>query len=305
MTVPTSMQGFDSEVYLTETLPELFRDAQTSAARVTSSRGELYTVTPMTTKRALMTWLSQAPSMKLWEGERHIKRNSGNDFTIVAEKYEVSLTIDADDLDDAAEVTDFSEQVRAAGESAGQHPDQLIWDFMANQGEVALGYDGVPLFATNHPTKDGQTYSNLEAGAETPWYLLDTTARAKGLLWGVRKDYTPRTVMAGAEGNVNGYMTNMHHFGVDARVVVAPGVPNRIWKDKRALDEANLKDALEKMASFKGDAGRPISVNPSVLMVPPSLWFAARDLVNRTLINGGESNSLQGIVDVVMNPWLA
>lgn len=302
--LPSSIQGFDNEVYLTETIPGMFRDAQAAAAAVTSARGPLFTEVPMNTKRALMAWLSQAPSLKAWEGERHIKENSGNEFTIVADKFEGTIGIDVDDLDDASEVDNFAEEVRSLGEAAGQHRDQLMWDFMGNQGETALCYDGTPLFNAAHPLKNGGAFSNLAAGAETPWYLFDTTARAKGLLWGVRTNYIQRTVMAEAAGNVNGFMTDRHLFGVKARVTVAPGVPARIYKAKVALDAPNLKAALEEMASYKGDAGRPIAVMPSTLMVPPSLWFAARELVNTTLVGGGNSNTLAGIVEVVMNPYL-
>lgn len=300
----SSIQGFDNEVYLTETVPEIFRDAQAAAARVTSASGDLYTTVRTRTKRSLLTWLSQAPSMKIWEGERHVKENSGNEFTIAVNKYELTLGIDMDDLEDAAEVDNFSEEVRAAGESAGQHPDELMWNFLSTQGETAICYDGTPLIGTSHPLKDGSTYSNFTSGANPAWYLLDTAARAKGLIWQVRKDYTFQQLMAEDGGNVDGFMRDRHLYGVKARVAVAPGNPARIYKSEATLDEAGFEAAWTAMADFKGDAGRPIAVRPTVLMVPNALAFDAMKLLNTTLVNGGDTNHLRGMVEVVVNPYL-
>lgn len=303
-TLQSSQQGFDNEVYLTETLPEVFRGAQEAASQVAASSGALYTEVRTKTKRSLLTWLSQAPSMKVWEGERHIKENSGNEFTVSVGKYELTLGLDADDIEDAAEVDSFTEQVASAGEAAAQHRDELMWSFLTNQGETAICYDGTPLIGASHPLKDGTTFSNFTSGANPAWYLLDTAARAKGLIWQIRKDYTPQTVMADMAGNVDGFMRDRHLFGIKARVAVAPGNPARIFKSEATLDEAGFEAAWTAMADFKGDAGRPIAVRPSVLMVPNSLAFDAKKLINMTLQNGGDTNHLKGMVEVVVNPYL-
>ncbi len=304
-TLQTSLQGFDNEVYLTETIPSLFREAQQAAPKVFMDGGGLVSMVSSRTKRALYTWLSQAPSMKLWEGERQIKENSGNEFTVSVSKFELTLGIDADDMADAAEVDSFAGEVAAAGDSAGQHPDTLIWDFLSTQGTTAVGYDGVPLLATNHPLKNGPNYSNLIAGGGQPaWYLLDTRARAKGLIWQVREDYSTRVIMAEAEGNTVGFMTDKHLFGVKARVAVAPGDPRRILKSEDALTEANFKTAWTQMREFDGDEGRPVIVTPTVLMVPPSLEFTAKALMNSALVGGGNTNDLAGMATVVVNPYL-
>ena len=99
-------------------------------------------------------------------------------------------------------------------------------------------------------------------------------------------------------------MNDRHLFGVKARVAVAPGVPARIYRSEATLDETAFEDAWNTMASFDGDAGRPIAVNPTVLMVPNALAFTARRLINSTLVNGGDTNILKGMVEVVVNPYL-
>lgn len=298
-----SSNDFDNEVYLTETLPGLFSEAQAAAGRVTASSGPLYSTINSRTKRALLTWLSQAPSLKSWEGERHIKKLSGNEFTVEAVKYELTLGIDADDMEDTQEVDSFQAQVQAAGDATGQHPDEIIWSFVQNQGTTALSYDGQPLFDAAHTRKDGSTYSNYTAAGGGPgWYLLDTSARAKGVIWQVRKDYTTDVRMAGQSDD--GFMYDRHLFGVSARVAVAPGDPARIYRSHATLDEAGFEAAWTAMASYKGDEGRSIVVQPSVLMVPPSLAFDAKKLMATTLQNGGDTNHLAGMAEVVINPYL-
>ena len=150
----SSIQGFDSDVYLTETIPGLFRDAQAAASSVSSSVGPLYSETRMSTKRAILAWLSQSPTLKAWEGERQIKELTGNDYTIKADKYELTLGIDADDIDDLAERDAFAEQVMAGGEASAQHRDTLMWSFLRDDGETALCYDETPLFNASPPAQE-------------------------------------------------------------------------------------------------------------------------------------------------------
>lgn len=297
-----SSLDFDNEVYLTETMPSVFADAQEAATKVFTEAGGLVTTLQSRTKRALLTWLSQAPSLKLWEGERQIKRQSSNEFTVAAKKYELTIGIDEDDLEDAAEVDSLANEIANAGEASAQHPDQVIWDFLDTQGETAIGYDNVPLLSAVHPLKNGNTYSNLIGGGGSPWYLLDTRNRAKGLIWMVRKEYDLEVKLASQ--SETGFMTGKHLFGIKARVEVAPGVPNRILKSSAVLDDTSFKAAFTQMREYKGDAGRPIVVMPTVLMVAPSNEFAARDILNRTLIGGGNSNVIQNMVQIVVNPYL-
>ena len=120
----------------------------------------------------------------------------------------------------------------------------------------------------------------------------------------MRTDYTSRSIKADAEGNVSGFMTDRHLFGVKSRVVVAPGVPARIYKSKVPLTEASFESAWTKMSEVDGDEGRPLAILPTVLMVPNSLAFIARKLINSALVNGGNSNHLLSMVDVVVNPYL-
>ena len=152
--------------------------------------------------------------------------------------------------------------------------------------------------------KDGSTFSNLIAGAATPWYLLDVSSVEKGLLWQVRKDYEFRTMNAEEPGNVNGFMTEQHLIGTKARVTAAAGSPFRILKSSADLTPDNYQTARSQMRAYKGDSGRPIRVRPRVLMVPPSLEKLANEIVAAERNTAGASNVLVGTAQVVVNEYI-
>lgn len=304
MSTQSTFQGFDETEYFTEILPGVFSDAQVSAAMVTAAVGELWTEVNANTKRVLMSWLGQAASLKKWEGRRHVRENTGNEFIVTSEKFESTESIDMDDMEDFAERDALTERVRLMGEAAAQHKDSLIGSFLTNDSTTAVAYDGVPLFSASHTRKDGSTYSNFTTGGSAPWYLMDTSARAKGVVFVTRKGYETRTVMAQQDGNLEGFMTDKHYFGVKARVAVHPGEPSRMYRSDTTLDDTNFRLEWTKITSYKGDGGRPIAVRPTVLMVSPANEFAARDILNRSLIDAGESNPLEGMVELVVNPYL-
>ena len=66
------------------------------------------------------------------------------------------------------------------------------------------------------------------------------------------------------------------------------------------LTEAVLMDVLAKMKSLKGDGGKLLNIRPNVLLVPPSLEYAAKKLVEADIING-TSNVLKGTLKVMVS----
>ena len=56
---------------------------------------------------------------------------------------------------------------------------------------------------------------------------------------------------------------------------------------------------------MKGDYGRPLGLNPRLLVVPPALESAALKIVNNEFGANGESNEWKGTAEVLVAPWLA
>lgn len=69
------------------------------------------------------------------------------------------------------------------------------------------------------------------------------------------------------------------------------------------LNDANLKIAMQCMRETVDEAGNLISAAPKKLVVPPSLEFTAKEIVNSTLKSGtnyNDVNTVKGSLDVVV-----
>jgi phage major head subunit gpT-like protein len=66
-----------------------------------------------------------------------------------------------------------------------------------------------------------------------------------------------------------------------------------------------LKQAIAVMLAFKDDAGEPVMMSATglVVVVPPNMLFTALEAINATII-GDTSNVLQGAARVISLPWL-
>lgn len=78
-----------------------------------------------------------------------------------------------------------------------------------------------------------------------------------------------------------------------------------------ALDATNFNTIWGTMASYTGEDGRPLGINPNLLIVPPQLKRAALEIVNATFAVGvggtnvTAENVLKGWADVLVIPELS
>ncbi|RWE50938.1 MAG: hypothetical protein EOS24_33815, partial [Mesorhizobium sp.] len=73
---------------------------------------------------------------------------------------------------------------------------------------------------------------------------------------------------------------------------------------KADLTPANFQAAREAMAAIRKKNGQVININPTKLIVPPSLEADAKQIVETMLINGGDSNIWFKAAEVVKVPLL-
>jgi phage major head subunit gpT-like protein len=77
-----------------------------------------------------------------------------------------------------------------------------------------------------------------------------------------------------------------------------------------ALDATNFNTVWAAMSSYVGEDGKPLGVNPNLLIVPPQLKRAALEIVNATFAVGAggtnvtAENVLKGWADVLVIPEL-
>jgi len=116
---------------------------------------------PSTSKTNDYKWLGNWPKLREWVGERNIKSLEAFAYTITNKKFESTIAIDVDDLDDD-NVGILEPQARESGRAAAQWPDDLI-AALINGGFTQTCFDGQNFFDTDHPVGDG-VYSNKGTG---------------------------------------------------------------------------------------------------------------------------------------------
>jgi len=267
---------------------------------------DAYTAAPAHFEKVAMTvpsgardetygWLGQFPQLDI----------KAHGFTIANKKFESTLGIKREDFaDDRYGV--FKPMFAEMGHLARQHPDELVFGLLKD-GFTELGYDGQPFFDTDHPAKDETgadvTVSNVQAGSDPAWFLLDTSRAVKPLIWQEREKYDFQKVTSPTDSDV--FMTDLYRFGVRARVNAGLGLWQLAFGSKAALTADNYAAARAAMQMLRGDQGRVLGVNPTVLVVSPQLEDAARKVLNTETNDGGGSNPWKGTAELIVTPYVA
>lgn len=261
---------------------------------------------PASQKEQRYGWLGKMPSVREWIGDRVIQSISESDYSIKEKKWELTIGVDAADIQ-TDNLGIYSTLFEGIGESAGSKPEQLIWALLA-AGFATNCYDGQYFFDTDHPVLDANgmpvSVANTDGGAGTPWFLLDVSRVLKPLILQVRKDFGG-IIAKDKPTDDNVFDRDEYVYGTDARMNVGYGFWQQAWGSKQALTPANYEIGRVALTSMKGDYGRPLGINPTLLVVPPSLEKAARAIVASALVNGGETNPWAGTAEVLVVPWLA
>ena len=101
------------------------------------------------------------------------------------------------------------------------------------------------------------------------------------------------------------FENNEFVWGADARLNVGFGLWQLARASRQTLDVSNYAASRAAMMSVRSDAGKPLVVRPSVLLVPPSLERQALDILTAERLAKGQSNTMMNTAKVVVCPWLA
>lgn len=102
--------------------------------------------------------LGSVPGIREWLGDRQFNTLRGAKFEIANRKWESSVQIEKDDIDDARLVK-YGPILQELGMEAVHHPDELMFDLIIN-GETGLSFDGQAFFDTDHVWGDSGTNDN-------------------------------------------------------------------------------------------------------------------------------------------------
>lgn len=287
---------------LTTGFKAVFQGAFDAAA---STYEQIAMVVPSSTAAENYGWLGAFPSFREWVGDRVIQNLRQHDFTIRNRDFELTVGVDRNSIEDD-QFGIYSPMFADMGERSKTHPDQLTYGLLKD-AFGRKGYDGQNFFDTDHPVLDEDgvevSVSNLQAGAGTPWFLIDASRAIKPLIFQKRKDYT--FVRMDSDQDEAVFNRKEFRYGVDARVNVGVGLWQLAFASQLALTADNYAAARAGMMSFKGDGGQPLNIRPTLLVVPPALERDAFNVVQAEKLANGADNPMKGTARVLNTPWLA
>lgn len=251
-----------------------------------------------TTSQETYAWLGQFPKLREWIGDRHLKNMAASGYTIVNKKFEGTVAVPRDAIDDDAYGI-YGPMFREMGYAARVHPDELIFGLMA-AGNSTVCYDGKNFFDTTHPVGAG-TVSNWGGGAGSLWALLDTRRPLKPFIFQKRREYALTQMTDTKDEAV--FMRDEYRYGVDARVNAGFGFWQQAYGSKQTLDSTAFNNAMAAMMAYKSDEDRPLGIMPNLLVVGPTNRAAALTIIESQDI-GGSTNINRNAVDVLVVPWL-
>lgn len=270
-----------------------------------SQYGLVATTVPSTTKSEEYGWLGKIPNVREWIGDRVVQNLTSHDYTIKNKPWELTIGVDRDDIEDD-NIGIYAPLFQEMGRSTGAHYDQLCWPMLVN-GFTTACYDKQYYFDTDHPVLDeaGKEISvaNTDGGSGTPWFLADLSRALKPIILQKRKDWQFIAKDNPADDNV--FNNREFKYGVDARHNVGYGFWQFCWGSKQTLDATAYKTARAALSGMKGDYGRPLGINPTHLIVPPSLEGTALEILNAERNAAGATNVWKGTAQLIKVPWLA
>ena len=270
-----------------------------------SMKDRVASIVPSSNAQNTYGWLGKVPSMREWIGARVIQNISEATYSLVNKAFELTVGVDRYDMEDD-NIGVYSTLFQEMGASTTGNEELLTFNALKN-GFSSKCYDGQNFFDTVHPVLDASgattNVANTDGGSGTPWFLLCTTRPVKPLLFQSRKP--PEFVAKDKITDDNVYNERMFQYGVDARYNVGYGFWQMAWGSKQTLNSANYAIARAAILGMKGDFGRPLGLVPNLLVVPPSLEHAGRQIIKNNQQASGATNEWMDTAELLMVPWLA
>ena len=250
-------------------------------------------------------WLKKLTGMREWIGGRVVDNLAESAYAIVNKHFEKTIGVDRNDIEDD-NLGQYAAMFAEMGELVAALPEQLVWDLL-KAGFTTNCFDAQFFFDVDHPIvlADGSAgiYANTDGGAGTPWFLLCTTRSVKPIIFQQRK--AAEFVAMDKLNDETVFRQRRYEYGTDLRCNVGYGFPQMAWGSKQALSPANYAIGRAAIQNMKGDGSRPLGLVPNLLVVPPALESAGRQILNSEYGTAGITNEWKGTAELLVVPWLA
>lgn len=284
------------------------KNYQDGLAEAESHYKKIATVIPGTGKSTTYGWLGKWPSFREWVGDRVFKSLAAHAYSIVNKKFESSVEVERDEIEDD-EIGVYAPMFTEMGRAAAEHPDTMIFGLLKN-GFAETCFDGQNYFDTDHPVYaevDGTgavtTVSNMQDGALTPWFMLDTSRSLKPLIYQERRKMEFKA-MTDATNSESAWLRDAYQYGVDGRNNAGFGFWQMAFGSKAEPTIANIRAAHAAMEAFKGDGGKVLNVKPKMIVCGTALREKFEDILDKQYLANGESNPLYKKYELLVTAYL-
>lgn len=242
--------------------------------------------------------LSELGPMREWIGERHIERLEADGFTITNRKFEKTIAVGVDDINDD-QVGLFTPLAGDLGQTAAELPDDLVWEQL-EKGFDTRHYDGQFFFDTDHPVmdKDGaeRSVSNFGGGTGAAWYLIDDSRVIRPMIFQDREapKITPKTSLT--DDNV--FHNDEFIWGAKRRCAAGFGAWQLVYASRQPLTPENYAAARAAMIEMRGHKGRKLNLKPKLLVVSAGNEASAREILMAERNAAGATNVWRNSADL-------
>ena len=256
--------------------------------------GKIATVVPSSTGSNTYGMLGQFPKMRKWVGDRVIKSLKESGYSIQNDTFEDTVGVARTDIEDD-NLGMYATLMQGLGKSCAELPEDLVYEALAAGFETNC-YDGQYFFDTDHPiyeNVDGTgavtTVSNMQAGDENPWFLLDTSKSLKPLIYQdrIKAELVART----SSDDEHVFNTDEFLYGARARGAAGYGLWQMAYGSKAQLTVDNFDAAYDAMCALKADGGNRLKVMPTILVVGTSNRVAAEHILMKERNDSGATNT--------------
>lgn len=277
----------------------------TSLLNAETTYGRVSMTINSNTRQNVYPKLSDIPGMREWVGERQVNRLERDAFTIRNRKFENTIAVPKEDIEDD-QVGLYSTLASEFGQAAGELADDIVWELLP-AGFTTEHYDGQFFFDTDHPVIDKNgaevSVSNFGGGAQTAWYLIDTSRALKPFIFQDRTpaQITPKTALT--DDNV--FHNDEFLWGARRRCAAGYGAWQVIYASKQELTAENYEAARVAMMEMKGHHGREMNLRPRLMVVPPSLEGDAKEILMNERNANGSTNKWRNTAELHVESRLA
>lgn len=267
-----------------------------------SDWGAIATKVPSSTRRNEYSWMRNMPQLRRNKGPKTVESLVRQGYSIENESYSSFVEISVDDIEDDNLGTYrmvFQEHAEEAAAWVSNAVMSLLPMGLTSDGQ---GFDGVNFFSASHPKLGGGTYSNFDSGGSAPWYLLDTRRSAKPLIFQERKPLALTVKNRPEDDNV--FDDDMVRWSIKGRFGFGYSRPQLAYCSQETLNDTNLRSAVQAMLAQVRDDGTKLNVMPDILVVGPTNYFAAKELVESLLDSDGGTNIHKGTLRVIQSPYV-